>query len=108
VMPAHPDGIDPEEATARHLAAMAMVEAIRRRANDVLYGPIASDLLAEHEDRAAHLERVQRGGGAASAERAARGAILAQQAKGELSGELLSKLAQDLDFEENRMRNALG
>ena len=120
VMPPHPNGIDPEEATARHIAAVAMVGAIRKRANDVLYGPIASDLLAEHEDRAAHLERVQRGGGAASAERAARRAvrlealeaarvaILAHQAKGELSEELLTKLGQELDFEENRMRNALG
>ena len=90
--------------------------AIRKRANDVLHGPIASDLLAEHEDRAAQLERVQRGGGAASAERAvrlealdaARAAILAHQVPGELSEELLTKLGQQLDFEENRMRNALG
>jgi len=117
VMPPHPNGIDPEEATARYIVAQAMVGAIRNRASDVLHGPIASDLLGEHEDRAGHLERVRRGGGAAGAERAARravrleaarAAILAHQAKGELAEELLTKLGQELDFEENRMRNALG
>ncbi|UPY37634.1 Na+/H+ antiporter [Sediminicoccus sp. KRV36] len=120
VQPPHPNGIDPEEARARHIAAQAMLEAIRKRASDVLYGPIASDLLAEHADRAAHLERVTQGGGAAAAERAARravrleaidaarAAILVLQAQGELTEELLTKLGQELDFEENRLRNALG
>ena len=39
---------------------------------------------------------------------AARAAILALQAPSELSEELLTKPGQELDFEENRMRNALG
>jgi CPA1 family monovalent cation:H+ antiporter len=120
VQPPHPHGIDPEEAHARHLAAQAMLEAIRKRSTDVLYGPIASDLLAEHKDRAEHLGRVRSGGGPAAAERAARRAvrleaidaartvILALQADGKLTEELLTKLGQELDFEENRMRNALG
>jgi NhaP-type Na+/H+ or K+/H+ antiporter len=120
VQPPHPDGIDPAEAEARHIAATAMLSAIEKRATDVLYGPIASDLLTEHRDRAGHLDRVRRGGGAAAAERAARravrlealdaarAAILAHQENGALSEELLAKLAQELDFEENRLRRALG
>lgn len=116
----HPHGIDPEEAHARHVAAEAMLGAIRKRATDVLYGPIASDLLAEHTDRAAHLQRVVKGGGAAAAERAARRAvrleaiaaaraeILALQAADKLNEELLTKISQELDLEENRLRTALG
>ncbi len=116
----HPHGIDPEEAHARHAAAEAMLGAIRKRASDVLYGPIAQDLLAEHVDRASHLKRVTQGGAAVAAERAARRAvrlegleaarraILALQAEDRLAEELLTKLSQELDFEENRLRNALG
>ncbi len=115
-----PHGIDPEEAHARHVAAEAMLGAIRHRAADVLYGPIAQDLLAEHVDRASHLKRVTEGGAAAAAERAARRAvrlegleaarraILTLRAEKGLAEELLSKLSQELDFEENRLRNALG
>ena len=120
VQPPHPHGINPEEAHARHVAAEAMLGAIRKRATDVLYGPIASDLLAEHQDRAAHLNRVVKGGGPAAAERAARRAvrleaieaaraeILALQRADKLSEELLTRLSQELDFEENRLRTALG
>jgi CPA1 family monovalent cation:H+ antiporter len=116
----HPHGIDPEEAHARHVAAEAMLGAIRHRAGDVLYGPIAQDLLAEHVDRATHLKRVTQGGAAVAAERAARRAvrlegleaartaILALRAENGLAEELLTKLSQELDFEENRLRNALG
>ncbi|MDB5375601.1 MAG: uncharacterized protein JWR00_47, partial [Rubritepida sp.] len=68
--PAH--GIDPDEAKARYAAAAAALAAVQARAADVLYGPIASDLVGEFQDRASHLERVTRGGGAAAAERAAR------------------------------------
>jgi adenylosuccinate synthase len=97
-----------------------MLAALERRADDLLYGPIAQDLLAEHRDRAGHLGRVARGGGAAAAERAARRALrlealdaaravlLARQAAGELPEETLTKLSQELDFEENRLRRALG
>ncbi|MCU0886415.1 MAG: Na+/H+ antiporter [Rubritepida sp.] len=120
VMPAPADGIEPEEAEVRHAAAVAMLGAIERRAQDLLYGPIAQDLLHEHRDRAGHLGRVARGGGAAAAERAARRALrlealdaaravlLARQAGGALPEEIMTKLAQELDFEENRLRRALG
>jgi hypothetical protein len=39
---------------------------------------------------------------------AARTAILALRAENGLAEELLTKLSQELDFEENRLRNALG
>ena len=120
VLPPPENGIEPEEAHARHEAARAMLGAIERRAGDLLYGPIAQDLLHEHRDRAEHLERVTKGGGAAIAERAARralrlealdaarAAILALQRQGQLPEETLTKLSQELDFEENRLRRALG
>lgn len=120
VLPAPAHGIEPEEAAARHAAAAAMLAAIERRSADLLYGPIAKELLAEHRDRAEHLGRVARGGGAAAAERAAhralrldaldaaRAVLLARQAEGRLTEETMTKLSQELDFEENRLRRALG
>ncbi|MFL1464168.1 Na+/H+ antiporter [Roseococcus sp. DSY-14] len=120
VQPPHPDGVAPEEAAARHAAAEAMLAAMERRAQDVLYGPMAQDMLAEFRDRAAHLGRVHQGGGAARAERAARRALrlesldaardvlLRRHAAGELPEEALAKLAQELDLEESRLKRALG
>jgi CPA1 family monovalent cation:H+ antiporter len=120
VLPPPAHGIEPEEAHARHQAAHAMLGAIERRADDLLYGPIAQDLLHEHRDRAEHLARVAKGGGAAAAERAARralrlealdaarAAILALHGQGKLAEEALTRLSQELDFEENRLRRALG
>ncbi|MBB3898335.1 CPA1 family monovalent cation:H+ antiporter [Roseococcus suduntuyensis] len=120
VQPPHRDGINLQEAALRHQAARAMLGAIETRATDVLYGPMAQDLLAEHRDRAAHLERVSRGGGAASAERAARRALRLEgleaaravlrehHARGDVPEDILTKLAEELDYEENRLRRALG
>ncbi|HEV7457917.1 MAG TPA: Na+/H+ antiporter [Roseococcus sp.] len=114
------DGINPQEARLRQQTAEAMLRAIERRADDLLYGPIAQDLLAEHRDRAAHLARVARGGGAASAERAARRALRLEgleaaravlrehHARGDAPEDMLTKLGEELDFEENRLRRALG
>jgi len=113
-------GIDPDEAKARFAAAAAALAAVQARAADVLYGPIASDLLGEFEDRARHLERVARGGGGAAAERAARravrlealnaarAALRAYQQENNLPEELLVRLGQEYDYEENRLRQALG
>lgn len=115
-----PDGIAPEEAAARHAAAEAMLRAVERRAADVLYGPMAADMLPEFRDRASHLGRVARGGGAAAAERAARRALRlealeaaravlgARQAEGQLPEETVTKLMQELDLEEGRLKRALG
>ena len=76
--------------------------------------PRSAGITADREDQR------RRGGGAAAAERAARRAvrleainaarlaILAHQDNGALSEELLNKLGQELDYEENRLRQALG
>lgn len=118
-MPPHPNGIDPDEARAREVGAAAALGAIQARASDVLYGPIAADLLPEFRDRASHLERTARGGGAVAAERAARralrlealeasrAALRAHQLEKDLPEELLARLGQEYDYEENRLRQAL-
>ncbi len=116
----HPGGLDPAEAHARHVVAQAQMMALRERAQDVMDGAIAADLLAEYQDRAGHLHRAHRGGGAALAERAARRRIrldLLQVARGALADhhrastmhdEALVKLNQELDLEELRIERALG
>lgn len=116
----HPDGIGREEARARHAVAQAMLESVEKRAMDVLYGAVASDLLPEFRDRAGHLHRVKEGGGAAASERAARRDIrlealaaarrvlLAAFARDEVEEEVLSRVMQELDLEEGRLRGALG
>lgn len=120
VRPSHPDEVPAEEAEARHAAAQAMLEAMEHRAQDVLYGPMARDMLAEFRERAGYRHRVTKGGGPARAERAARRAlrlealdaarvvILARHAAGNLPEEVLAKLAQELDLEEARLKRALG
>ncbi|WP_424810829.1 Na+/H+ antiporter [Roseococcus sp. YIM B11640] len=119
-MPQHPHGIDPEEAKARLIGAQAARDAIQARADDVLYGPIARDLLGDFKDRAAHLERISKGGGAAAAERAARralrlealdaarAAIREYRHRQGLPEELLVRLGHEFDYEESRLRQALG
>lgn len=42
------DGLNPQEARLCQQTAEAMLRAIERRADDLPYGPIAQDLLAEH------------------------------------------------------------
>jgi len=120
VRPSHPDEVPAEEAEARHAAAQAMLEAMEHRAQDVLYGPMARDMLAEFRERAGYRHRVTKGGGPARAERAARRAlrlealdaarvvILARHAAGNLPEEVLAKLAQELDLQEARLKRALG
>lgn len=120
VQPPPADGIDPAEAALRHEAAQAMLAAIQARGADVLYGPIAQDLLAENRDRVAHLGRMVQGGGGAAAERAARRVLRLEgleaaravlrrhRARGDVPEETLTKLGEEMDFEENRLRRALG
>jgi CPA1 family monovalent cation:H+ antiporter len=120
VQAAPADGIDPVEAALRQRAAEAVMASIEARAGDPLYGPMAQDLLAEVRDRAAHLTRVARGGGPAAAERAARRTLRLEaleaaravlrhhHARGDVPEDMLARLAQELDFEEQRLRRALG
>lgn len=113
-------GLDPDEARARHVVARAQLAAIEARANDILDGPIAADLLGEYRDRAEHLGRTALGGGAAAAERearrrirlhaldVARAALMTHRREEALHDEALAKLTQELDLEELRLRRALG
>ncbi len=117
---AHAGGVDPAVATARHVAATAMLEAVKRRAADPLDGAMAADLVPEYRNRAGHLQRVHQGGAAAAAERAARlalrlellragrRAVLDHRARGDLPDEALARLMEELDHDEQRVRSALG
>ena len=116
----HPGGLDPAEASGRHVVAEAQLAAPRLHAQDVMDGAIAADMLPEYQDRADHLQRSHRGGGAALAERAARRRIrldLLQVARVALAehnrtsamhDEALVKLNRELDLEELRIERALG
>jgi len=116
----HAGGLDPDEAQARHIVAQAQLRALEARATDVIDGPIAADLLGEFRDRAAHLSRAAKGGGAALAERVARRRIrmdvlevarttlLSHHRDSGLHDEALAKLSQELDLEQLRLDRALG
>jgi CPA1 family monovalent cation:H+ antiporter len=119
-LPPHPHGIDPQEAEGRRVLAAAALAEIEARLEDPLEGAIAADLLPEFRDRASHLHRTATNQGAAAAERAARRGIrLAALAAarrqltthyqaGLLQEAGLVKLQQELDLEENRIRQVLG
>jgi CPA1 family monovalent cation:H+ antiporter len=119
-LPPHPHGIDPEEAEGRRVVAAAALAEVESRLEDPLEGAIAADLLPEFRDRASHLRRTAVNQGAAAAERAARRGIrlaalaaarrqlTAHYQAGLLQEAGLVKLQQELDLEENRIRQVLG
>jgi len=118
--PAPRDGIEPEEAVARHLAAEAALAEIQSRLDDPLEGAIAADLVPEFRDRAGHLLRTASGNAAASAERsarrririaageAARQRLVTHHRDSAMSDEVLTKLISEIDLEEIRVRQVLG
>ncbi len=118
--PPHAHGIDPQEAEGRHAAAQAALAEIERVLDDPLEGAIAADLVAEFRDRADHLHRTATAGGAMAAERqarrrlrllaldAARAQLLEHHRLGRLHPEGLAKLEQELDLEEQRVRQVMG
>jgi monovalent cation/hydrogen antiporter len=113
-------GIDPMVAAGRHVVAQAALELIEERLQDPLEGAIAADLAPEFRDRAGHLRRAARTGGAAAAERAARRSLrlaaleagrarlLRHHAEGHLHDEALAKVSHEIDVEELRVRQVLG
>ncbi len=119
-LPPHPHGIDPEEAEGRRVVAAAALAEIESRLEDPLEGAIAADLLPEFRDRAGHLRRTAVNQGAGAAERAARRGIrlaalaaarrqlTAHYQAGLLQEAGLVQLQQELDLEENRIRQVLG
>jgi CPA1 family monovalent cation:H+ antiporter len=118
--PAPVGGIDPEEAEGRRIIALAALAEIERRLDDPLEGAIAADMVHEFRDHAGHLERTAANRGAVSAERAgrrrlrldaleaARDQLFAFHRAGHLEEEGLVKLQQELDLEEQRIRQVLG
>jgi len=118
--PAHEGGIDPEEAEGRRIIAVASLAEIERRLDDPLEGAIAADLVGEFRDRAGHFGRIVENRSAAAAERAgrrrlridaleaARDSLFAHFRAGLLTEEGLVRLEQELDLEEQRIRQVLG
>jgi CPA1 family monovalent cation:H+ antiporter len=106
-----------EAAVRRHLAAAAHAE-VARRAEDLLEGAVARDLLDEYADKSRVYRSVARGGGHAELEarmrirlaalRAARAALLTHHQDGHLDDELLHGLESEHDLEELRILRTLG
>jgi CPA1 family monovalent cation:H+ antiporter len=107
-----------EEAAARTLIAHASLREMERRAEDVLAGVIAQDLLAEYRDRVRLLDGINHGAIAAErasrlehrlhALRAGRARLLRHRDEDGLEEELMSRLVEELDLEELRLRRLLG
>ena len=107
-----------EEAAARAIVAHAAFAEMERRAQDVLAGAIARDLLPEFQDRVRLLDGI--GSGAVAAERAARlelrlhalraarEGLLGHHERTGMEEVLLARLTEELDLEELRLRRLLG
>lgn len=110
--------MDPAEAEARREVAAAMQAAVRRRAEDILEGPVARDLLGEYGDKARLFAALAAGQGRSELEarlrirlaalRAGRAALLAHHAGAALSDETLAAIEAELDLEELRLLRLLG
>jgi CPA1 family monovalent cation:H+ antiporter len=111
-----PDGEDPHAQTRAHIADVALAH-LRFRAADPLDGAMAQDLLPEFEARAAAVRGT--GGAAAAAasarltlyletKRAQHRALIRLHRDGKIEDETLRHLQDELDFDELRMRRALG
>jgi Na+/H+ antiporter len=95
-------GMAPEEAVARRHVARATLAEIERRAEDILEGPVAQDLLSEYRDKARIFHGVAEGGGQAELEarmrirlaalRAGRAALLDHHRDDGLGDEMLAAL----------------
>jgi CPA1 family monovalent cation:H+ antiporter len=111
-------GMVPEEARARRQVAQATLEEIARRAEDILEGAVARDLVDEYRDKARVFRGVADGGGQAELEarmrirlaalRAGRAALLDHHRDAGLSDELLAGIELELDLEELRILRLLG
>lgn len=107
-----------EEAAARTLIAHASLREMERRAGDVLEGAIARDLLPEFRDRVRLLDGINQGAIAAErasrlahrlhALRAGRARLLRHRDEDGLEEELMTRLVEELDLEELRLRRLMG
>lgn len=113
-----PDGMPLEEASVRRLVARATLGEIERRADDILEGAVARDLLSEYRDKARVFHGVADGGTQAeltarmrirlAALRAGRVALLDHHRGGGLNDEMLSAIEEEMDLEELRIMRLLG
>ncbi|OYW10605.1 MAG: Na+/H+ antiporter [Rhodospirillales bacterium 12-71-4] len=112
------DGMPLAEALARRHVARATLAEVQQRAEDILEGAVARDLLSEYQDKARVYHGVADGGGHAELEarmrirlaalRAGRRALLDRHGEGELDDMMLASLEQELDLEELRILRLLG
>jgi CPA1 family monovalent cation:H+ antiporter len=111
-------GMGVEEAAARTLVAHAALREMERRAEDVLSGAIAQDLLPEYRDRVRLLDGINQGAIAAEraarlehrlhALRAGRARLLRHRDEDGVEEGLLTRLVEELDLEELRLRRLMG
>ncbi len=111
-------GMAPAEAQARRQIARATLAEVEERAEDILEGAVARDLLAEFRERARIYRGVADGGGHAELEarmrirlaalRAGRRALLDQHREGAVNDMMLARLAHEMDLEELRILRLLG
>ncbi len=113
-----PPGMPPAEAAARRHVARATLAEVERRAEDILEGPVAQDLVGEYRDKARIFHGVAGGGGQAELEarlrirlaalRAGRSALLDHHRTDGLPDETLAALEAEFDLEELRILRLLG
>ncbi|NKE45861.1 Na+/H+ antiporter [Roseomonas frigidaquae] len=111
-------GMAPEEAQARRHVARATLAEVEHRAEDILEGAVARDLLAEFRERSRIYHGVADGGGHAELEarmrirlaalRAGRTALLDHHRAGALNDVMLASLEHEMDLEELRILRLLG
>lgn len=111
-------GMLADEAAARRHVARATLAEIERRAEDILEGPVAQDLVQEYRDKARVFHGIADGGGQAELEarlrirlaalREGRRALLDHHRDDGLSDELLAGLESEIDLEELRILRLLG
>ncbi|MGG5812262.1 Na+/H+ antiporter [Falsiroseomonas sp. CW058] len=115
---ARPTGMAPPEARARRHVARATLAEVERRAEDILEGAVARDLLEEYRDKARVFQGVAGGGGQAELEarlrirlaalRAGRAALLDHHRDGAVDDGMLATLEAEADLEELRIMRLLG
>ena len=106
------------EAVARTLVAQATLREMERLAEDILAGAIARDLLPEYRDRLRLLDGINTGAIASEratrlqhrlqALRAGRDRLMRHHAEDGIEEELMTRLVEELDLEELRLRRLLG
>lgn len=111
-------GMAAEEAAVRRHVAGATLAEVQRRAEDILEGPVAQDLLAEYQDKSRVFHGVANGRGQAELEarmrirlaalREGRKALLEHHSAGKLDDALLTGLELEHDLEEIRILRLLG